>query len=96
MNIVTLPNTDDEQVADQIVKRAASLEREGGGAPASFLKQMFAHAAPEDLVGYQPAELASSPPAPTNSFPRAGRASRTFAFTIPTRRATASASNRFR
>jgi glutamate dehydrogenase len=60
MNIVTLPNTDDEQVADQTVKRAASsLERERGGAVASFLKQMFAHAAPEDLVGYQPAELAA-------------------------------------
>ena len=60
MNIATLPTTDDEHVADQLVNRAAStLDREGGGVRAAFLKHLFAHAAPEDLVDYQPAELAS-------------------------------------
>ena len=60
MNIATLPTTDDEHAADQLIKRAATaMEREGGGAPASFLRQLYAHAAPEDLVVYQPAELAS-------------------------------------
>ena len=58
MNIATLPTTDDEHVADQLVNRAAStLDREGGGVRAAFLKHLFAHVAPEDLVDYQPGEL---------------------------------------
>jgi glutamate dehydrogenase len=60
MNIATLPNTDDEQIADQIIRHAAaSLEQDGSETPASFLTRLFVRASPEDLVGYQPAELAA-------------------------------------
>ncbi|MET0444725.1 MAG: NAD-glutamate dehydrogenase [Pseudorhodoplanes sp.] len=60
MNIATLPNTDNEETADQLIRRAAAcLERDGDDAPASFLRRLFVRASPEDLVGYQPTELAA-------------------------------------
>ena len=75
MNIATLPTTDDEHVADQLVNRAAAtLDREGGGVRAAFLQHLFALRHAEDLVDYQPAELAALRPAPTNSCYRVCRA----------------------
>jgi glutamate dehydrogenase len=60
MNIATLPNTDDEEIANQIIRHAAaSLEQDGSDTPASFLTRLFLRASPEDLVGYQPNELAT-------------------------------------
>ena len=60
MNIAPRLDTENQQEADRLIARAAAdLKDDQFAAPAEFVTRLYAHAAPEDLVGYEPAELAS-------------------------------------
>ncbi len=50
--------TQEEQAALRLIEEAAAL-LDDGVVPDSFVGRLFEHAAPEDLVGYAPEELAS-------------------------------------
>ena len=51
--------TEEERSARRLIEQAGAMLGDRGGAPPGFPARLFNHAAPEDLVGYQPEELAS-------------------------------------
>ncbi len=58
MELESLLGTDDESDAHDLVEEAAQSLR-GGAVSGGFVARLFAHAAPEDLVGYSAQEIAS-------------------------------------
>ena len=59
MGVEGLLGTEEERSARRLIEQAGALLSGHGGTPPGFLDRLFVHAAPEDLIGYQPAELAS-------------------------------------
>ena len=57
MGVEGLLGTDEERSARRLIEQAGALL--SGGVPPGFVARLFDHAAPEDLVGYAPEELAA-------------------------------------
>jgi glutamate dehydrogenase len=60
MNVEGFLGSEEERAAHRLIDQAnAALKDRGGELANGFVARLFAHAAPEDLVGYEPAELAA-------------------------------------
>jgi len=60
MNVEGFLGSEEERVAHRLVEQAnAELKGRGGNVDPGFVERLFAHAAPEDLVGYAPDEIAA-------------------------------------
>jgi glutamate dehydrogenase len=58
MSVEGFLGTDEERSVQRLIGQAASM-LDGERTPRDFVVRLFAHAAPEDVIGYSPAELAS-------------------------------------
>jgi len=60
MNVEGFLGSEEERAARHLIEQADDALKDRGGELANgFVARLFAHAAPEDLVGYAPAELAA-------------------------------------
>lgn len=60
MNVEGFLGSEEERIAHRLVEQANdALKGRDGGVDAGFVSRLFEHAAPEDLVGYSPDEIAA-------------------------------------
>ncbi len=59
MNVEGFLGSEEERIARRLVEQANDALKGRGGVDAGFVARLFAHAAPEDLVGYAPDEIAA-------------------------------------